>query len=234
METIDCIKTRRSVRKFLDKPVPWGNISTILDCGRMAPSAGNLQSWKFIVVEDKEPKEQLAKACVNQLWIAEAPYIIVIVSEYEKMKRFYDTRGERLYSVQSCAAAAQNMLLAAHDLGLGACWVGAFDEEKIKTLLGCPAEIRPQVIIPVGYPAEKDEKPNKFPLEIVSYRRYWRGRIYDVDWALGMISPKVEGVLKKGAELIKKGPEKVKKHGKKVVEHVKKKAKERKAKKKKA
>ncbi|MBW2992299.1 nitroreductase family protein [Candidatus Woesearchaeota archaeon] len=228
MDTIECIKTRRSVRKFLDKPVSWDDICTIIDAGRMAPSAGNLQSWKFIVVEDKDPKEQIAKACVDQLWIKDAPYIIVIVSEPEKMKRFYDVRGERLYSVQSCAAAAQNMLLAAHNLGLGSCWIGAFDEEKVKTILGCPAETRPQVIIPVGYPAETVEKPNKYPMEIVTYRRYWRGRIYDVDKALGMYSPKVEKVIGKTVETIKKAPE----HVKKAAAHIKKKVSEAKAKRK--
>jgi len=230
MDAIECMKTRRSVRKFLDKPVSWDSIATILDCGRMAPSAGNLQSWKFIVVEDKDPKEAIAKACVEQAWISKAPYIIVVVSEAEKMKRFYDLRGERLYSVQSCAAAVQNMLLAAHNLGLGSCWVGAFDEEKIKSILGCPAETRPQAILPVGYPAETSEKPNKFPLEICSYRRHWRGRIYDVDKALGMYSPKVEKVIGKSVEAIRKAPEQIKKHTKKAVEHIKKKMSEAKAK----
>lgn len=226
METIDCIKTRRSVRRFLDKPVAWNDIAAILDCGRMAPSAGNLQSWKFIVIEDKDPKEAIARACVDQMWIADAPYIIVIVSEPEKMKRFYDVRGERLYSVQSCAAAAQNMLLAAHDIGLGSCWIGAFDEEKVKQILSCPADTRPQAIIPLGYAAGKAEKPNKFPLEIVSYRRRWRGRIYDIDKVMGMYSPKVEKVLGKGVEAVRKAPEHIKKHTKRAVEHIKKKVSE--------
>jgi nitroreductase len=229
METLECIKTRRSVRKFLDKPVPFDRIAAILDCGRLAPSAGNLQTWKFIVVEDKGPKEEIARACVDQMWIAAAPYIIIIVSEFEKMKRFYDLRGERLYSVQSCAAAAQNMLLAAHDLGLGACWIGAFDEEKVRNLLGCPADTRPQAVIPVGYPAEVPQKPNKYPIEIVSYWRQWRGRIYDTDKLVyGIYSPKTEKVVMKGVEAIRKAPETIRHHGKRLVEHIKKKSAERK------
>jgi nitroreductase len=229
METVECIKTRRSVRKFSDKPVPWDNIATILDCGRMAPSAGNLQSWKFIIVEDKGPKEEIARACVDQLWISNAPYIIVVVSEAEKMKRFYDLRGDRLYSVQSCAAAVQNMLLAAHDLGLGACWVGAFDEEKIKTILSCPAETRPQAVIPIGYSAENPVKPNKFPIEIVAYRRCWRGRVYDVDKLVyGVYSPRIERAIAKTAEAIKRAPQHIAKHSRKIVEHMKKRAEERK------
>jgi nitroreductase len=229
METLECIKTRRSVRKFLDKPVPFDRIATILDCGRLAPSAGNLQSWKFIVVEDKGPKEEIARACIDQMWIATAPYIIVIVSEFEKMKRFYDLRGERLYSVQSCAAAAQNMLLAAHDLGLGACWIGAFDEEKIRNILGCPADTRPQAVIPIGYPAETPQKPNKYPIETVSYWRQWRGRIYDVDKLVyGIYSPKTEKVIMKGVEAIKNAPDTIRHHGRRLVEHMKKRSAERK------
>lgn len=230
MDTIECIKTRRSVRKFENKPVSWDDLMTILDAGRLAPSAGNLQSWKFIIVKDPDPKEQIARACVDQLWIADAAFIIVIVSESEKMKRFYDARGERLYSVQGCAAAAENMLLAAHNQGLGACWIGAFDEEKIKTILGCPAETRPQIIIPVGYPAETAQKPNKYPLENVAYWRYWRGRVYDVDKALGMWAPKTEKVIKGAVDIVKNAPEHIKKHAKKAAEHIKKKVKKKKKK----
>lgn len=233
MEAIDCIKTRRSVRKFSEKQVSWDDLMNVIDCGRMAPSAGNLQSWKFIIVKDPDPKKQIANACVDQLWIAEASFIIVIVSETEKMKRFYDVRGERLYSVQSCAAAAENMLLGAHALGLGACWIGAFDEEKIRTILGCPAETRPQIIIPLGHPSEISPKPNKFPIEIVAYWRRWRGRVYDYDKAMDMWAPKTEAVIKGVVNIVKNAPEHIKKHSKKVVEHVKKKVKERKAKKKK-
>ena len=223
MDVVECIKTRRSVRKFSDKAVSWDDLMTVLDCGRMAPSAGNLQSWKFIIVKDPEPKESIARACVDQLWIRDASFIIVIVSETEKIKRFYDVRGERLYSVQGCAAAAENMLLAANSRGLGACWVGAFDEEKVKSVLGCPAETRPQIIIPLGYAAEKAQKPSKFPLEVVAYWRHWRGRIYDVDKAMDIWSPKTEAVIKGTVNAVKNAPEAIKKHAKKAVEHVKKK-----------
>ena len=89
--------------------------------------------WKFILIRDKDTINKLAEAALQQLWIASAPFIIVVSSETEKLNQFYGVRGERLYSIQNCAAAIQNMLLAAHALGLASCWVGAFDENIIKT-----------------------------------------------------------------------------------------------------
>ena len=212
MDAIECLRSRRSVRKFLDVPLEWDKISTILDCGRLAPSAGNLQNWKFIVVTEKDLKDAVAHACVQQLWVAGAAAIITIVAEPEKAKRFYGMRGERLYTVQSCAAAAENMLVSAHALGVGGCWIGAFDEELLKTALGLPVEIRPQVVLAFGYADEKPVKPKKYPLEVVTYRKHWRGRAYDTEKVLGWYSPKVERALKRTVDLIKVGPEKLREH----------------------
>lgn len=230
MDAIKCMETRRSIRKYLNIPVEWDKVSTILNCGRLAPSAGNLQNWKFIVVNNKDIIGALSHACVQQLWITTAPIVIVIVAEPEKGRRYYGARGERLYTVQNCAAAAQNMLNAAHELGLGACWVGAFDEEMVRKALGMPEEIRPQIILTLGYADEKVPKPRKFPLETITYWNRWRGRIYDVDKALGWHSPKVEKVIHKGIDIAKTAPDKVKEQVKKISEKIKQKIEERKKK----
>ncbi len=228
MDAIECMKTRRSIRKYLDVPVEWDKVSDILDCGRLAPSAGNLQNWKFIVITDNEEKLPIAEACVQQLWIAKAPVIIILVSEPDKCKRFYGMRGERLYTIQNCAAAAQNMLNAAHGLGLGGCWIGAFDEDMLKRALGMPEEVRPQIVLTIGYPDEKVPKPRKFPLEVIAYRRKWRGRVYDGDKAMGWHSPKTEKVIHTGINLVKTAPDKVRAHAKKLSDKIKKKLKEKK------
>ncbi len=131
MNTEECIKTRRSVRKYKDKQVDWDLITNILDAGKFAPSAGNIQNWKFIVVRKEDVIKKLAKASFDQDWMEDAPVHIVVVGEPEKASRFYGARGERLYTIQSCAAAVENMLLVANELGLGSCWVGAFDESKV-------------------------------------------------------------------------------------------------------
>ena len=218
METFECIKIRRAVRKYLNKPVPWDDISNIIEAGRYAPSAGNLQNWKFIVVLDKDKRKAMAEASLKQFWMETAPVHIVIVAEPQKAERYYGKRGERLYSVQNCAAAAQNMMLEAHNLGLGTCWVGAFEEEMVKRTLNIPPEARPQAIITIGYPAEQSEKPAKLPPETVMYFNKWRGKIKDVPGYFGYYSVGIQEGLKQGKEAIKK-------HGKKLIEKAKEKLK---------
>tara|TARA_Y100000034_G_scaffold105391_1_gene132704 strand:- start:192 stop:863 length:672 start_codon:yes stop_codon:yes gene_type:complete len=197
MDVIECIKTRRTVRKFMDVPIAFDVITSIIDAGRLAPTAGNLMNFKFVVVFDPGKRRAISEACLQQYWMAEAPVIIVIVSEPVVAKRFYGIRGERLYSVQNCAAAAQNMLLAANHFGLGGAWVGGFDENMVKRICGIPDEHRPQILIPIGYPDEKNPMPPKYPLENVFYFNAWRAKIKDVVVYFGWTSLKVQEALEK-------------------------------------
>jgi len=178
-DILEIIKTRRNVKEFLPKFVDWDKISKILDAARHAPSCGNIQNWKFIVVIETDLKKQLAEAALQQYEIINASTLIVVCGEPEKAERYYGLRGERLYTVQNCAAAIQNMLLEAHSLGLAARWIGAFEEEMVKRLLSIPEEARPQAIIAVGYPKEVPQKPPKMPLESLVYINGWRARLRD-------------------------------------------------------
>jgi nitroreductase len=205
MDTIECIMTRRSIRKFKNLPIEWYKIGRILECGTNAPTAGNLQDFRLMVVTDTDMKRQVAMASLEQMWIAEAPFVIVVLAEFVKTKRFYGIRGERLYAIQDCAAAAQNILLAAHSMGLAACWVGAFDEDKVRSICSVPDYARPQVIIPIGYPDEEPPAPAKYKLENFIFFHRWAdnsGEVIHVseemikDW-----SPKVERTLKKAKEM---------------------------------
>ena len=128
MNVIDCIKKRRSVRNFIDKDVGMDLLGQILEAGTFAPSSGNLQNWFFILVTDQALKDQLAASCLNQNWLAKAPILIIVVADPNKVEREYNERGKKIYSIQNASAAIQNMLLAATELGLGSCWVSAFDE----------------------------------------------------------------------------------------------------------
>ena len=175
MDVYEAIKTRRSIRKYLDKPLVWDDVYKIVDSGRLAPSAGNLQNWKFIVVLDQGKREQIAEACLQQQWMIKAPVHIVICSDPDKAEKYYGARGERLYSVQNGAAAAENMILTAQSFGLGTCWVGAFDEEMVKRVLSIPSEVRPQIILTLGYPDEKPVKPIRHPVTSILYVDKWRG-----------------------------------------------------------
>ncbi len=211
MDAIEAILSRRSIRKYKKQPVEWEKVGIILEAGRMAPCAGNLQDWRFIVVLDAEKRKQIAEASLQQYWMADAPVHIVIVAELEKSKRFYGVRGERLYSVQNCAAAAESMIIAANSIGLGTCWVGAFDEDKIKTILNCIEEVRPQIIITLGYADEKPIMPQKLPIENIVYLEKWWGRIKDADEYFGRTSVKVMRTLDRGKAILEKIDKKLRK-----------------------
>ncbi len=174
MDVFECIANRRSIRKYKAIPVEWEHIGRIIEAGMAAPSAGNLQDTKFIVVLDEGKRKAIAEACMKQLWMAAAPVHIVICSDPQKTRTFYGVRGERLYTIQNAAAAAENMLLAAHALNLGACWVGAFSEDMIRDCLSIPNYARPQLVITIGYADEKAILPPKLRIEhCVFINRYW-------------------------------------------------------------
>ncbi len=214
----EAIKTRRSVRKYQGKLIPRELTTKVIDAGRFAPSAGNLQNWKFILCEKQSVKNGIADACLQQWWISSAPSIIIIVAEPDKAKRFYGLRGERLYTIQNIAAAAQNMLLCAHSLGLGACWVGAFDEDKMSRVCSIPEEYRPQAVITLGYADEHPPEPTKYPLETITYFNSWRSRIEDIEAYFGFHSVKMEEGLKNLKTKIDKGLKSITEKGKAMVD----------------
>ena len=158
MDVFEAIAKRRSIREYQDKDVDDKFIGVLLWAAAQAPSAGNLQEWRFIVVRNKKTKELLYNAALRQEHVKDAPVLIVVAADLEVQSLRYGKRGELVYSLEDCAAAIQNMLLAATALGLGACWVGAFDEEDVKSILRLPDFIRPIAIITVGYPAEEPEE----------------------------------------------------------------------------
>jgi nitroreductase len=162
MNVEEAIKTRRSVRNFLSKPVPDELIGELLEACRWAPSAGNRQPWEVIVIKDKKIIKELAEtAALKQMWMTTAPIALVMCINEQIARATYGSRGIELYAIQSTAAAIQNILLRAHSLGLGSCWVGAFYESEAKKILNCPNHIRPVAILPIGWPAESPAPPER-------------------------------------------------------------------------
>ncbi len=155
MEFFEVIKKRFSCRNFLPKPVEQEKVAKLLKAATLAPSAGNTQDWRFCVVRDKKLKELLAQASKGQSFIKEAPVVIVVCSDLEEIEAHYGERGRKMYAFQDTAAAIENLLLSATALGLGSCWVGAFDEKEITGALGLLPSLKPVALIPIGYPAEK-------------------------------------------------------------------------------
>ncbi len=216
MNVFEAIATRRSIRKFSSQDVPMELLGVILDAGRYAPSAGNIQNWRFIIVKDPGNKQKIAEASLQQLWMAEAPVYICVVSDNEKLKRFYGVRGERLYSVQNCAAAIQNMLLTTHALGLASTWVSSFDEEMISRALGLPGDIRPQGILPIGYPDEIVPAPSRYLMETLVFHEAYGRRYVNVERILenplvfDKISQMISGFVEKSKAAMQKIKEKKK------------------------
>jgi nitroreductase len=169
MDVFEAIFNRRSIRKFIDKPVEEDKLARILDAARWAPSIGNLQEWQFIVVRDLGRRLQLAEACLGQYWIAQSNAIIVVLTKNDKVTRTYGKKGEEMYVKQDAAAAIQNMLLAAHSLGLGACWVSVFQEDAVERILKIPTDIDVHALIPIGYPAEKPIPPHRLGLDYITF-----------------------------------------------------------------
>ena len=149
MNVMDAIKTRRSIRSYQDRPVEAEKLQQVLEAARIAPSASNSQDWKFIVVTDPQTRQSLVSACYNQAVVGQAPVVIAACS----------TNPTRVMaSGQSAAAvdlsiAVDHMTLAAVQLGLGTCWIGAFDASAVAKLLDLSAGIAVIHILPLGYPA---------------------------------------------------------------------------------
>jgi len=169
METMDAIFTRRSIRKYLPEPVSRDMIDNILKAGMSAPSAGDEQPWHFIIIDRRDLLEKISEMHHYAKMLKDAPAALLICAD-QNVPKFKD------FWVQDCSAASENMLLAAHDLGLGAVWIGVYPAEKLVTgireLFKIPEHVTPFSAIAIGYPAE--EKPGR--------SRYETSRIHDNSW----------------------------------------------------
>lgn len=164
MDTIETIMNRRSVRKFHPKAIKKEDLKTIIEAGRQAPSAANRQPWHFVVVTSEDVRRQLGEACSGQSWLADAGAVVAGVGKPSVNDKWYKV---------DVAIAMQNMILAATALGYGTCWIGAFDQERVKSVLGVPEDMTVVALTPIGIPADKPEARPRQPLsEFASLDRY--------------------------------------------------------------
>lgn len=167
-QTVDNILKRFSCRSFLPDPLSEDVIKTLIEAMRRAPSAGNIQPWFFYIVENGKLKALLAKAAYGQEFVAEAPVVFVVCSDPAKSAAFYGSRGKALYSIQDTAAVIENLMIAATSLGLGSCWVGAFDEPVASKYLEMPDNLRPVGIIPVGKSNDTQPRTTREPVKSIT------------------------------------------------------------------
>ncbi|MDA3954963.1 MAG: nitroreductase family protein [Bacteroidales bacterium] len=169
MEIIKGILTRRSIRKYTDKQISEEQIETLLKAGMYAPSASNQQPWHFIVIKDREILNKIAEVHPYAKMLTQAPLAILVCGD-QNLELSKD------YWVVDCSAATQNILLAAHDLGLGAVWLGVHPriERKadIRKIFELPNHIQPMSLISIGYPDEEKEMPERFKPERIHYNEW--------------------------------------------------------------
>jgi len=173
MDFIDVIRKRHMTRSFKPTPVSEEKLRQILSIAIRAPSAGHLQPWEFVVVRNKDTMKKLARAALDQDFISEAPVVIVTCSNKQRSASIYGQRGSEFYSVIDAAYASLMILFAVTNLNLGACFVGAFDDEKVSRILNLPPHIRPIGIIPIGVPNEKGKVMRRIALDDLVHSEKW-------------------------------------------------------------
>ncbi len=171
MDFWQVVEERHSVRDFdAERDVSPEMVQRILGAAIRAPSAGNCQPWHFVVVRSERARKRLAEAAYGQWFVAEAPVVIVVCADPARSSWRYGSRGVQLYCLQDTAAATEHILLAVTALGLGACWVGAFDERATSHALSLPSDLRPVAIVPIGYPADHPHRTSRRSLkEVVTF-----------------------------------------------------------------
>ena len=169
MSVLTTIRERRSIRAYLDRPVEDDKLLQVLEAARLSPSARNRQEWKFVVVKERETRDKLAAAANGNRFVAEAP---VIIAACATEATYIMSCGQPAGTVD-ISIALISLMLQAQSVGLGTCWLGAYDEDAVKAILGIPAGVRVVAMTPLGYPAESPSaRPRKSLAEIVAYERY--------------------------------------------------------------
>lgn len=161
MEFFNAISARQSIRAYQETSIDQNKLEKILMTANMAPSAGDLQAYEIVVVQQAITRSLLAAAAHGQEFLVQAPVVIVFFANPPRSAARYAARGEKLFSIQDAAIAASYAQLAATALGFGSCWVGAFDELHVAKILRAPAHLRPVCLLAIGYAAERPERPSR-------------------------------------------------------------------------
>ncbi len=155
MDTIETLMKRRSCRAYKVGKISEEHLHIILEAGRYAPSAGNTQPWRFVITRGSELKKEVAVACAEQHWMANADVILTGIGVPKESRG----HGDWQWYPVDVAIAMQNMVVAATSLGYGTCWIGAFDQQQVKQLLSIPPEMHVVALLPIGIPDDTHDAP---------------------------------------------------------------------------
>ncbi len=169
------MKERRSIRDFKKKDVSWNKINEILESCIYAPCAGGIQNWRLIVLKNKG---QLNDICFNQEAVIKSNFLVVVCSDDADLKRHYKDHWD-IFAIQNTSSGIQNMLLKATSMKIGSCWIGIYEEEKLKNLLKIPDDVDVHAILAFGYSDEKPEVPLRATLANVINYEEWSNKKKD-------------------------------------------------------
>jgi len=174
LDIFEVFKNRKSSRHYLRRPIPEETIHQIVNTARLAPSAGNIQPWHFIVVRDKRNREKIAQGCIYGKFLSQSPVVIIACGDKQASSRWY---------IVDTSIALEHIVLAATVYNLGTCWIGMFDEEEIRTMVSIPENFEIVALLALGYTREKRDfwakilhtiRPRKKLRDIVSWESYGR------------------------------------------------------------
>ena len=170
MAILSQIQRRYSVRAYQNRPVEKAKLDAVLEAARLAPSARNVQDWRFVVVTDAQTRARLVPAANNQVFVGEAPVVIACCSgNLDYVMRC----GQPAYAI-NVAIAMEHMALQAVEEGLGTCWIGSFFEDQIRQILGIPANVRVVELMTLGYPMDTPRPKTREPVEKIVCHDRWR------------------------------------------------------------
>jgi len=158
MEFGELLRTRRAVRKYRESAVSEEDVAAILEAADLAPTAGNMQSFRVVVVREDSQRAAIAEAAYGQGFATAAPVALMFLADESRARGRFQERGG-FYAVQDATIAATHAWLALADLGLGGCWIGAFDDAKMAEVVGAPEGLRPVAVITVGKPDDAGPQP---------------------------------------------------------------------------
>jgi len=170
MNVLDAIAERYSVRAYEDRPIEDAKLQAVLEAARKAPSGNNRQPWKFVIEREQRTRAKLAEACGGQKFVAQAPVVLVGVGLTPDRIMECDIPGDPV----DVAIALDHVTLAAVELGLGTCWIGAFDQDAVRDLLDIPRSAKVVGVLPLGYPAMRPYGKTRKPLDEIMCWDQWR------------------------------------------------------------
>ncbi len=169
MDVAQAIRNRYSCRNYHDKPLEQAKLRAILEAARQAPSAKNLQDWRFVVVTDPSTKKKLAVAANNQTFLDNAGAIVVACTVSDHVMRC----GQAIGPID-VAIALEHMCLQATELGLATCWIGSFYPDKVRPIVGIPADVTIIELLAIGYPADTSKEHRREAADRIASFETWQ------------------------------------------------------------